>query len=426
MCTYIHTNLCTVHRACRYRERMPWPTPSPRVQELIRQGAEIALNVPEEWMADLDAVTLSGEARSQIADDPVLAEATRRTNRANLLTWAAANVRAPGRPVEAQVDDAQVAVARDMVRRGLDEAALDAYRAGQSVAWRYWMKIAFALTRDADELEEFLDVSSQSISAFVDDVVTALATRMQTERAELTRGSQADRREVIALLLDGAPITRERAESRLGYALERTHYAAVVWGDGPDPDVTAVDHVTEILARPAGGEPSLMVSAGSGTRWVWSQAEPDPAAVRAAVEESPGVRVALAGPGRGVNGFRRTHLDAITTQRLLARLGSERRVADYASIALVALATEDTERATRYVSDTLGGLERADTELRDTVLTYLRTQSNATRAAEELYTHRNTLLRRLDRAEQLLPRPLAENPVDVAVALDIVRWRGAG
>ncbi len=405
---------------------MPWPTPSPRVQELIRQGAEIAMGVPEEWLADLDTVTLSGEARSQIADDPVLAEATRRTNRANLLTWAAANVRAPGAPVAAHVDDAQIAVARDMVRRGLDEAALDAYRAGQNVAWRYWMKIAFALTRDPAELEELLDVTSQSISAFVDDTVTAIATRMQAERAELTRGAQAERREVIALLLDGAPITRERAEARLGYALGRTHHAAVVWGEGPDPDATAVDHIAELIARPAGGEPSLTVSAGSGTRWVWSGAEPDLAAIERAAEGAPDVRVALAGPGGGVAGFRRTHLDALTTQRMLARLGSPRRVAHYTAIALVALATEDAERAARFTGDTLGALETADEELRDSVLTYLRSQSNATRAAEALFTHRNTLLRRLDRAEELLPRPLAERPVDVAVALDIVRWRGRG
>lgn len=405
---------------------MEWPTPSPRVQDLIRQGAEIALNVPEAWQADLDTVTLSGPARSQIADDPVLAEATRRTNRANLLTWASANVRAPGQPVSAHVDDAQLAVARDMVRRGLDEAALDAYRAGQNAAWRYWMKIAFALTREPDELEELLDVTSQSISAFVDETVTALATRMQAERAELTRGSQAERREIIALLLEGAPITRERAESRLGYPLERTHHAAVVWGEGTDPDVTAVDHVTELLARPAGGEPSLMVSAGSGTRWVWSQAAPDLAAIERATDQAPDVRVALAGPGRGVSGFRRTHLDALTTQRLLARLGSPRRAAHYAQIALVALAAEDQDRAARFVTDTLGDLERGDTDLREAMLAYLEHQSNATRAAEALYTHRNTLLRRLDRAVEALPRPLGEYPIDVAVALSIMRWRGAG
>jgi DNA-binding PucR family transcriptional regulator len=58
------------------------------------------------------------------------------------------------------------------------------------------------------------------------------------------------------------------------------------------------------------------------------------------------------------------------------------------------------------------------------VRTFVAEQCNASRAATRLYTHRNTLLRRLARAERLLPRPLAEASVDVAVALDVVRWRG--
>ena len=55
---------------------------------------------------------------------------------------------------------------------------------------------------------------------------------------------------------------------------------------------------------------------------------------------------------------------------------------------------------------------------------FVTEQCNVSRAATKLYTHRNTLLRRLTRAEQLLPRPLAENSVNVAVALDVLRWRG--
>lgn len=39
--------------------------------------------------------------------------------------------------------------------------------------------------------------------------------------------------------------------------------------------------------------------------------------------------------------------------------------------------------------------------------------------------HRNTLLRQLSRADQLLPQPLGDNSVNVAVALDVLYWRGA-
>jgi DNA-binding PucR family transcriptional regulator len=53
-------------------------------------------------------------------------------------------------------------------------------------------------------------------------------------------------------------------------------------------------------------------------------------------------------------------------------------------------------------------------------------QCNASRAARGLYTYRNTLLRQLSRADQLLPQPFGENSVNVAVALDVLHWRGDG
>jgi DNA-binding PucR family transcriptional regulator len=59
------------------------------------------------------------------------------------------------------------------------------------------------------------------------------------------------------------------------------------------------------------------------------------------------------------------------------------------------------------------------------VRTYIREQCNASRTAERLYTHRNTVLRRLARADELLPRPLAEDVIGVGAALEVLRWRGA-
>ena len=58
-------------------------------------------------------------------------------------------------------------LARDMVRRGLDDATVTTYRAGQNVAWRTWMTRAFDLTSDPDELRELLDVTARSIFTYV-------------------------------------------------------------------------------------------------------------------------------------------------------------------------------------------------------------------------------------------------------------------
>jgi DNA-binding PucR family transcriptional regulator len=397
--------------------------PSPRVRELIRQGAEIALNPRPEWLAELDAATLAGKNRQQIATDPVLAAGTRRTNRSNLLFWAAANVRAPGEPVPANDGAAPLATARDLVRRGLDDSALDAYRAGESVASRLWTQIACSLTTDTEELRELLDLSLRSIAAFVDATVEAISARMRAERGELTHGTHAERRETVTLLLDGAPITRQRAETRLGYALTRTHTAAVIWTDDPDADLRQLDRAADALAAAAGQASPLSIIASAATRWVWVHGHPDADRVHAELDPLPAVRVALGSPAPGIDGFRRSHLDALTTQQMLSRLTSTQRLASFDEVELVALITHDPEPADRYLKRTLGDLETAPAEITGAVRVFIAEQCNATRAATRLFTHRNTLLRRLARADELLPRPLANHLLDVAAALEILRWR---
>ena len=415
---------------------MSWDLPSPRVRELIRQGAEIALYPPDDWVAELDEATLSGPHRRQIAEDPVLAAATRRTNRSNLLHWAAANVRAPGERVPANLGDIPLEIARDLVRRGLNESSLDSYRAGQAVALRLWMHICISLTSDPQELRELLDVSSRSISAFIDDTIAAISAQITRERDELTRGTHAERREIVSLLLDGAPIPRARAEQRLGYRLAGQHTAAIVWSDDPDPDHGAPDHgtaehgaldrVADLIGTCAGDRQPLAVFASAATRWVWVHGQPDVTALRAAIAVMPDAHVALGGMAAGVDGFRRSHLDARTVQRMLARLASPRQLATHEEVELVTLLTADPEGAGDFVRQTLGALEGAGPEITEAVRVFIAAQCNASHAAARLYTHRNTLLRRLARADQLLPRPLSENVLHVGAALEILRWQGTG
>ncbi|MFD8594838.1 PucR family transcriptional regulator [Kitasatospora sp. NPDC059646] len=397
------------------------PPPPPRILELIRRGAEIALAPQPEWLAELDAATLAGETRRPIADDPVLSAGLRRVNRANLLRWAAANATAPGAPVPAPEGEEQRLMARDIVRRGLDEPALDSYRAGEAVAVRLWTRIACSLTADPEDLRELLDVSLRSISAFVDGCVAAMSAELRAERAALTGSNHADRMQAVALLLDGAPIARARAEARLGYPLAGRHTAAVLWIDDLDSDLAQLDRAADLLASAAGRPPILDVTASAATRWLWATARPDPSALRAGLDRLPAVRIALGPTATGVNGFRRSHLDALTTQRMLARLASVQRLASHQDVELVALLTQDLEGADRFVRRVLGPLDGPPAEA---VRAYLAEQCNATRAAARLFTHRNTLLRRLAQADAVLPRPLAENPLEVAAALELRHWRG--
>lgn len=391
--------------------------PSPQVRRLIQQCAQIVVNARPEWLDELDRAVLG--ANPAIASDPELAAAVSRSNRSNLLFWGAANVRDPGAPVPPNVGPEPLSIARDLVRRGVDAYSLDAYRVGEGVAWRRLMEIAFELTTDPTELHELLDTCSRSISAFIESTLAGIAAQIELERDELTRGTHAQRREAVTLLLDGAPMPRQRAESRLGYGLGGSHTAAVIWTDDPGSDLAQLDSAAEAFGRTGGGRP-LTITASTATRWVWKQGPVDISAIRPAGN----VRVAIGTIGDGVDGFRRSHFDALTTQHMMARLHSPQQVAEYTDIEMVSLLTTDPDRAAVFVKRALGDLESASPELQSLVRTFVREQSNVSRTAGKLFTHRNTVLRRLARADELLPRPLAENSLEVGVALDVLFWRG--
>ncbi|WP_425394840.1 PucR family transcriptional regulator [Chondromyces crocatus] len=401
---------------------------SKRVRELMRRGAERVLNAPPDWIEEIDRATLSVENMKAIADDPVLAAATRRTNRANLFHWAASNLRDPAAPVAPNLGAEPLGIARDLVRRGVSESALNAYRTGQNAAWLRWMSIAFELTSRPDELRELLEVSARSISSFIDATIADISAQMKAERDELTRGTHAERREVVALLLDGAPLSPGDASRRLGYELDQAHRAAVVWSDHIEPDLSALESVADALSRASGAPRPLLIIASAATLWVWvpGGAEPDVERLSLVIRQLEGIRLAIGSRGQGIQGFRRGHLDALTTRRMVARLGSEQRIVRFDEVRLVSLVTHNPEGADQFIKHTLGALESASPEIKDALRTFLDEGCNASRAAARLRTHRNTLLRRLARAEELLPRPLEHSRVHVAVALEVLRWQSSG
>lgn len=97
----------------------------------------------------------------------------------------------------------------------------------------------------------------------------------------------------------------------------------------------------------------------------------------------------------------------------------------FAELQLVWLVTENAAGAAEFIETLLGEFASASPAMHAAVLTYINSGcSNASRAAKSLRAHRNTLLHRLEGAQQHLPGPLDRNLVAVAVALQTLRWRG--
>lgn len=401
--------------------------PSERVRQLLRAGAELVLQNQALWVEELNRHRWASPIMQTVAADPVLVAAADRATRVTMTQWLAANVRDPGAPVVPHLDPEMLTIARDLVRRGLGESTVDAYRLGQAAVLPLWMKVAFALTSDPVELQELLEVSAQSITEFAEAALNAVNEQVRSERDELVRSNHPERREMIALLLEGAPVPTERAEARLGYKLAQTHTAAVVWNSEPESQLSELERALDALVRRVGARSPLTIVPGGATIWAWLpvDAKPDLEQLARDLNPLPGARIALGPSLHGTEGFRRSHMAAVTTQRMLAGLRSAQRVAAFEDVQLVALATTNAEAATDFVRSTLGDLATADAELRETVLAYVRERGSLVRTAEKLFVHRNTVIRRLERADELLPQGLEHNPVHVAVALEILLWHGS-
>jgi len=122
-----------------------------------------------------------------------------------------------------------------------------------------------------------------------------------------------------------------------------------------------------------------------------------------------------------VDGFRRTHDRAVETQRLV-QTHNAHRVAFYDDVAAVLLLARDDARLREFIHAILGPLTSEPPELRDTLRMFIHQRYNASRTAELLFTHRNTVLQRIRRAQDRLPVTLDRHGTNVGIALDAMHW----
>ncbi|OBI83233.1 Rv1453 family transcriptional regulator [Mycobacterium asiaticum] len=398
---------------------------APQTRDLIRQGAWIALNPSPEWLAELDRATVA--ANPALAGDPTLAAAVSSSNRATLVHFATSHLRDPGAPVTAYLGPEPLRMARVLVRRGLGASVHDIFRIGQNVALQRWIDIVFDLPATPYELRELLNLVAKSANDFVDATLAGISRQMKLEHSELAQGALIERRKIVEFILAREPVNHKRAEVRLGYTLAGSHTAAVIWCDESDDEYRMLDRTTAAVCDAVGSTQPLTVLAAEATRWVWFKdiTDVDSDQVRRVLEETPKLRIAIGTSARGVEGFRRSHQQALSAQHMMVRLRSRQQVAFFDDVQMVALLTQKPDYSDDFITSTLGAFASAGSVLRDTLLTYINEQCNAARAAQQLYIHRNTLLSRLDTAQRLLPRPLDRTTVRVAVALEALKWSGS-
>ncbi|NEC74728.1 PucR family transcriptional regulator, partial [Streptomyces rochei] len=133
-----------------------------------------------------------------------------------------------------------------------------------------------------------------------------------------------------------------------------------------------------------------------------------------------GVRIGIGSAVDGLASVGDARRRADTALEICPRTGGTVRLADHLPAALVASSPELGGALAERVLGPLLRLEAADREvLLDTLTTWLDCDGSAQRAGERLYCHRNTVLNRLRRCEQLTGRSLARpaDLVEISLAL---------
>jgi DNA-binding PucR family transcriptional regulator len=397
--------------------------------DLVGDVAELVLADLEQLGADMDAAVL--QASPVLGADAAITAEMSASNRANIRRLMTALVRRDGRPPPSDVPPEALDVARTVVRRGIDlEVLFQAYRRGQNVAFQRWMGYAARVVPPGPELMQILEASSQLIFEYVDQAVARVLAEAQREREEILGGALARRTEAVRLILDGAPIDRQRASERLGYELARRHTALVLWAEPAGEVQGALESAATALARAVGAHRPLSLPASTSTLWAWlgTDHDPEPDGLRDAIANAkPNVRVAVGPTRAGITGFRRSHAAALALQRMLAGHPGGERLALYHELEVTALAAQDAGRAAEFVTTKLGALaidEPNAARLRETLRVFLDEAENAPRAAARLHTHRNTVRQRVARATELLGHRPAEHRLALALALELAHQLG--
>lgn len=395
-----------------------WPAPAPEVADAIRWLCQHLFTDTENLVDLLAEAGLTAQNENALLSDASLVHEDRQLDRSEVVQWLTSNIQRPGNRVEPYVGPRTTAYISDLVSRGIAPDFAEGWRAALAVAWRRWLEECVQHCPDPELLVGVLDTSAMSLVQYALDSV---ATLREASLAAAMGNADAEAIAVIQMIASGAPITEDLAEARLRYRMARWHAGFVLWVDDPQQG-DALEEAAASLRSTVSERSALVARASATSRWIWiSGSDPaDLGSVEDRLESLQGVRAAGGRSGRGLAGFRSTHQDALAAQALVVRLGSHRRFTTYADVELIDALTQDRASARRFVLRTLGPLADADEELQRTLLTYVQCGFNTTRAAASLFAHRNTVERRVSRANELSVVTTQDNPTQVAAALMVL------
>ncbi|MER6616140.1 PucR family transcriptional regulator [Streptomyces xantholiticus] len=317
------------------------------------------------------------------------------------------------------------------------DAVLHAFRLGGAMVWQGL--VDETARRHPEDMRLLVHVAAD-VWNFVDEHCSIVADAYREAERRMAWRRENRLRLTTAALLDGtARITDlPDASALLGVPEDgrfvviaavapRPHTAGppvtlppgtpVVWHSTPEAELGIV-HLAD--DGPEAGARPLDDPAGTPEGETRAAGPVDPAALAAGLHAAPGVRVGIGsavvglaaiGEGRGLAG---------TALQACPRGGGVVLLDDHLPAAVVVSSPNLGRALAERVLGPLYGIDPADRHLLvDTLTAWLDAEGSAQRAATRLYCHRNTVLNRLRRFEQLTGRSLSRpsDVVEVSLAL---------
>lgn len=321
------------------------------------------------------------------------------------------------------------------------EALLRAYRLGEHRVSQWAVEVLGRLDHigTADALAAVSELTER-LSRYIDQVVEGLIDIYESERRRWSSRTGAARSAQLRAVLDNESLSEASAEELLGHPLGVWHQAAIVWVPAGTTDPEPLFQAGNRLLNDVSGRTPLTMLADDLTMWAWvstpARSTLEAAEVRSGLAAQPALRMALGAPGFGLAGFRASLREAARARRVAetadptpALAGAGGQLVLFDEVALAALLTDHPDDLRNWTARVLGGLAADDAnsaELRRTVQVFLQHGGSFTEAAARLHLHKNTVHYRVKKAEQLRGRPLAEDRLDVEVALLVCDALGIG
>ena len=350
------------------------------------------------------------------------------------------NFRALAAVIDPEVDHGSITApvlalsqARKFARTATPLASLlSAYQVGHEVWHDFFVEVLEGQAQTREELTRSAHRVNAGTFAFLHAVTAQVAEAYEEERRRVQATGENVRLEAVRALLAGEPVDVDLFAVRSGLDLRGWHTAMIAWAPDPDPERDP-EPVLEALLQSAAGlvgvARPLVVASGGASAFAWlTRAVADGPPMHERLPdlelETNGMRIVCGCEARGAAGFRRSHREALAARGSVGRGNDAPGVIAYYDVDFASLLLVDRDRCHDWVRRELGGLAAADPSaerLRGTLEALLAAESNATRTAEALNIHKNTVVYRVRQAEAARGAPLGHRRLELEAALRLAR-----